>query len=214
MDDLLKEMAPFDGKTPEERARRRRLVATAAICGLGFVGIGQLATGALFEDSATAAVSNASGNVSIQANGSAATLLPDATNLAPGDSAFRAITVHNSGSLDLRYAISGITTSDPKSLSTQLRYAVYSGVGSFACAAGNVAGGTLLKGNVVIGMTTTPVVGSNVTGQDPGDRTLLTAGADDTLCVETALPLSATSLYASATAKVMLTFDAEQTKNN
>ena len=73
MDDLLKEMAPFDGKTPEERARRRRLVATAAICGLGFVGIGQLATGALFEDSATAAVSNASGNVSIQANGSAAT---------------------------------------------------------------------------------------------------------------------------------------------
>ena len=54
MDDLLEELDSFDRATPADRDRRRRFVATAAICGLAFVGIGQLATGAIFDDSANA----------------------------------------------------------------------------------------------------------------------------------------------------------------
>ena len=213
MDELLDEMESFNREAPGERARRRRMIATAGIVGLAFVGIGQLATGALFQDSATATVSYASGNVAIQANGSSATTLAAATNLAPGDTVYRAVTVANTGSLDLRYAITGQTTTETKALSTVLRYTVYTGLGVAACNAGTTAGGTAVASNVAIGTTTSPLLGSNATGFDPGDRTLLGA-ASETLCVAMTMPLATTSTYASATATVQLTFDAEQTKNN
>jgi hypothetical protein len=213
MDELLDEMESFNREAPGERARRRRFVATAGIVGLAFVGIGQLATGALFQDAASATVSYASGNVAIQANGSSATTLAAATNLAPGDVVYRAVTVSNSGSLDLRYAITGQTTTETKALSTVLRYTVYSGVGTAACNAGNMTGGTPIASNIAIGTASSPVVGSSAAGADPGDRPLV-AAASEPLCVAMTLPLATTSTYASATATVQLTFDAEQTKNN
>ena len=149
MDVLLEEMDSFQRPAPADRDRRRRLVGTVAIVGLAFVGIGQLTTGALFEDSATAAVSFASGNVSIQANGSASTTLAAATNLAPGDTVFRAVNVTNTGSLDLRYAVTGITTVETKNLSSVLRYTVFEGVTTAQCAAGNTGGGTAVASNAV-----------------------------------------------------------------
>ena len=176
MDVLLEEMDSFQRPAPADRDRRRRLVGTVAIVGLAFVGIGQLTTGALFEDSATAAVSYASGNVSIQANGQASTTLAAATNLAPGDTVFRSVNVTNTGSLDLRYAISGITTVETKNLSTVLRYTVFQGVSNAQCAAGNTGGGTAVASNVTIGTVTTPVLGSNANGLQAGDRAIA-AGA-------------------------------------
>ena len=214
MDELLDEMESFDRPGTSDRDRRRRLIATAGIVGLAFVGIGQLTTGALFEDSASASVSYASGNVAIQANGSAATTLAAATNLAPGDTVYRAVNVSNSGSLDLRYAVSGITTVETKTLSSVLRYTVYYGVSNAQCAAGNVGGGTALASNMLIGTSSTPVVGSNANGADPGDRSIAAAAPADALCVAMNLPLATTSAFALASATVQLTFDAEQTKNN
>jgi hypothetical protein len=213
MDELLDEMESYNREAPGERARRRRLVATVGIVGLAFVGIGQLATGALFQDSATATVSYATGNVAIQANGSSATTLAAATNLAPGDTVYRAVTIANTGSLDLRYAVTGQTTIETKALSTVLRYTVYSGVAVGPCAAGNMTGGTPIATNIAIGTGVSSVVGSNVAGADPGDRALA-AATSEPLCVAMTLPLATTSTYASATATVQLTFDAEQTKNN
>jgi len=213
MDELLDEMESYNREAPGERARRRRLVATAGIVGLAFVGIGQLATGALFQDSATATVSYATGNVAIQANGSSATTLAAATNLAPGDTVYRAVTIANTGSLDLRYAVTGQTTVETKALSTVLRYTVYSGVAVGPCAAGNMTGGSAIASNIAIGTVASPVVGSNAAGADPGDRALA-AATSEPLCVAMTLPLATTSTFASATATVQLTFDAEQTKNN
>ncbi len=214
MEDLLNEMASFEAATPADRDRRRRLVATAAICGLAFVGIGQLTTGALFTDSATASVSYATGNVAIQANGSAATTLPAAANMAPGDTLYRPVTITNVGSLDLRYAITGQTTAETKALSSQLRYTVYSGVSVANCNAGNVASGTAEASNVTIGTTSVPVLGSSAPGANAGDRPIAAGAAADVLCVATSLPLATTNAFASANASVVLTFDAEQTKNN
>lgn len=214
MDVLLEEMDSFQRPAPADRDRRRRLVGTVVIVGLAFVGIGQLTTAALFEDSATAAVSYASGNVSIQANGFASTTLAAATNLAPGDTVFRSVNVTNTGSLDLRYAVSGITTVETKNLSSVLRYTVFQGVSNAQCAAGNTGGGAAVASNVTIATVTTAVVGSSVMGFQTGDRPIAAGAGADALCVAMDLPLATTSTFASATATVQLTFDAEQTKNN
>lgn len=220
MDDLLEEMDSFERPAPTDRARRRRVVATTAICGLAFVGIGQLATGALFEDSATASVSYASGSVEVEANGSAAVVLTAATNLAPGDTTYRSVAVHNAGSLDLRYAVSGETTAETKSLSTVLRYAVYSGLTPAACASGTLTGSTTLASNLTVPFSppaspvVTPMVGSSVNGANPGDQSLAAGAAAQDLCVAMTLPIATTSTYASASATLKLTFDAEQTAHN
>ncbi len=214
MDVLLEEMDSFQRPAPADRDRRRRLVGTVVIVGLAFVGIGQLTTAALFEGSATAAVSYASGNVSIQANGFASTTLAAATNLAPGDTVFRSVNVTNTGSLDLRYAVSGITTVETKNLSSVLRYTVFQGVSNAQCAAGNTGGGAAVASNVTIATVTTAVLGSSANGFQAGDRPIAAGAGADALCVAMDLPLATTSTFASATATVQLTFDAEQTKNN
>lgn len=215
MDELLAELDSYDRTSKADRERRRRLITTTAIVGLAFVGIGQLATGALFEDSATAAVSYASGNVAIQANGSSSISLPAAANLAPGDTVYRAITVANTGSLDLRYAISGQTTSETKNLSSVLSYDIYVGVPSGPCSLGNMGGAPTIAANKTIGTASTALVGNKANGFNAGDRPLTSGpGGSEDLCVAMTLPLATTSAFASASANVTLTFDAEQTKNN
>ncbi|MFN8169099.1 MAG: TasA family protein [Candidatus Nanopelagicales bacterium] len=214
MDDLLEELDSFDRATPADRDRRRRFVATAAICGLAFVGIGQLATGALFEDSANASVTYTTGDVEIEAEGSASTTLPAASNLAPGDTVFRPVRITNVGSLDLRYAISGVTTSQTKSLATVLRYTIYRGVSVADCGNGVVGGGVALVSASPIGTTTSALVGDPAPGTQGGERTINAGDPADVLCVAMNLPLATTSTYAGANAQVTLTFDAEQTRNN
>ncbi len=215
MDELLAELDSYDRDAKADKERRRRLVSTAAIVGLAFVGVGQLATGAVFQDSANASVSFASGNVAITANNTASVVLAPATNMAPGDKVYRAITITNTGSLDLRYAITGQTTTETKSLSSALQYTIYAGVTPGACGLGNVSGGAAIATNKTIGLTVTQLVGSNVQGPDTGDRPLTAGpGNSEDLCVLTTMPLTTTSAFASATANVKLTFDAEQTANN
>jgi len=214
MDDLLNELDSFDRATPADRDRRRRLIATAAICGLAFVGIGQLATGALFVDSATASVSMVTGNVAIQANGSSTATLGAVSNMAPGDTTYRAVNVTNVGSLDLRYAISGQTISETKNLSTQLRYSIWTGVSNAQCVAGNTGAGTVLAANVAIPAAGAALVGTPAAGQQGNEQLIAAGGPADNLCVSVSLPLATTNAYASANANVVLTFDAEQTKNN
>jgi len=214
MDDLLKELDSFDRATPADRDRRRRFVATAAIAGLAFVGLGQLTTSALFEDSAAASVSVASGDVEIQANGAASTTLAAVSNMAPGDTVYRAVSITNVGSLDLRYAVTGQATDDAKSLSTVLRFSVYGGVPTASCNAAGVASLTPAVANASIGTSSTPVLGSAAPGNQAGDRAVAAGGAADQLCVGVTLPLATTSAYAAASSSIALTFNAEQTKNN
>ena len=214
MDDLLEELDSFDRATPADRDRRRRFIATAAICGLAFVGIGQLATGAIFDDSANASVTYTTGDVEIEANGSASATLTAASNLAPGDTTFRPVSVTNVGSLDLRYAVSGVTTSETKNLSNALRYTIYRGMSVAECNAGNTASGTAIVSNATIGTTASALIGDPAIGTQGGERTINAGDPADVLCVAMDLPLATTSAFAGANATVTLTFDAEQTRNN
>lgn len=214
MDDLLEEMDSFERTTPADRDRRRRFIATTAICGLAFVGIGQLTTGALFDDSATASVKYDTGDVEIEANNSTAVVLAAAANLAPGDIVFRPVTVTNVGSLDLRYAVTGATTAQTKALGSVLRYTIYEGLNAPNCSAGTLTGATAVVSNAAIGAGGTPLIGTTAPGQQSNERLIAAGAGADVLCVAMELPVATDSTYELASATVTLTLDAEQTAHN
>lgn len=226
MDDLLLEYEGTRPATPSERARRRRLAATITICGLAFVGIGQLTTGAWFSDSGSTNVQFTTGDVQIElaadasavasGNNSRNLTLSSINNMAPGDVEFLAVDVKNTGSLRMRYALSGQSTDTPGpgggDLSDRLQYDVYA-VASASCNAAGVASATPL-GSDKISTSGTKLFGDAAPGADAGDRELAT-NADEWLCVRVELPgASTTNAYADSRVDVTLTFDAEQTRNH
>lgn len=225
MDDLLLEYEGSKPKTPTERERRRRLAATVTICGLAFVGIGQLSTGAWFTDSGTASVQFASGDVQISLDGpSGTTGQPDtlvlpavggAAGLAPGDTRFRAIEVTNSGSLEMYYAVTGTSTVDSGGdLTAVLEHSIVGVADEASCGAG-AFGGTLLFGPTTIGTSETNLIGtkSDTGNTAAGDRTLSSASSE-WLCLRTSLPTSAGNAVASSQATLTLSFYSVQTANN
>ncbi len=228
MDDLLLEYEGSKPATPKERERRRRLAATVTICGLAFVGIGQLSTGAWFTDTGTSNMEFATGDVQVSLNSDPAfvasgantrtLVLNNITKMAPGDTEYQPVQVSNAGSLKLRYAVTGITvdtTPGPNGgglLSNALDYKIYAVNNAGACATG-VSSQPLLA-STQIGTTETELVGKKATGVDSGDREL-TAGTNEWLCVVASLDGPGTgNSYAKAKSDVTLTFYAEQTKNN
>jgi len=211
MDDYLRELegAPTD---PEERRRRRRLVAAIAVAGLSLVTLGTLTTGALFTDSEDlGANSFTTGTLVLGLNPT--TALFSVANMAPGDTVSKPLTVSNTGTLGLRYAVTGTATDpDAKGLRNQLDFTVYSGVSAANCTAGNLAAGTVLYGPATLGASS-PVFGNPAQGAQAGDRAL-GAAANEPLCFVASLPLSTDNTFQGATTTVSFTFDAEQTKNN
>ena len=220
-DDLLQEMEAGNGPSPTDRARRRRLATTVAICGLAFIGFGQLSTGAFFTDQADASLTYTAGDVKIMANGVSHYVLPASTftKMAPGDVSYVPLTITSAGALDLRYAMTGASVDGPNPgtnlpLSGILQYNVYSVSSTANCpATGPVAGTLLSTGNTLIGTAETPLFGNKATGAQTGDRALA-AGASEALCVGVSFPSSADNSYALDTVAVTMTFYAEQTANN
>lgn len=102
MDDLLQEM--IDPEPPRrDAARRRRLWASIAVFSLAAVGVTSLTTSALFTDTDSVAGDLLTGTVDISSQMAQFTL--PTGGLAPGDTVTDEVTVTNSGSLQLRYAI-------------------------------------------------------------------------------------------------------------
>lgn len=225
MDDLLMEYEGNRPATPTERERRRRLAATVTICGLAFVGIGQLSTGAWFTDSGTASVQFATGDVQIALDGPTGTtgqprtlVLPavgGTAGMAPGDVDYLPIKVDNSGSLELWYAVTGSSAQDSGgNLTTVLEYSVNPVASAGACGAG-AFGGSAVFGPATIGGTETSLIGSKLdTGNNAAGDRKLAAGNTDWLCVRTELPTSAGNSVADSKATLTLTFYAVQTANN
>lgn len=221
-DDLLQEMEAGNGPTPADRARRRRLATTVAICGLAFIGFGQLSTGAFFTDQADASLTYTAGDVKIMANGVTNYVVPPSTfaKMAPGDVSYVPINVASTGALDLRYAMTGVSVDGPNPggnnpLSGILQYNVYSGVAAANCNTAGVGAGTLISSpaDALVGSSETALFGSKATGAQPGDRNLA-AGSSEPLCVSIKFPSSADNSYALDTVAVTMTFYAEQTANN
>ncbi len=182
----------------------------AGLLGLLAVGLlaGSLSAGALslaLFTSSAAVSGNAftAGTVVIGATPATAALT--AANMMPGDVVNGSITVTNSGTAQLRYAMSSVSTNaDAKNLRDQLTLSIKS-LGT-SCAAFD---GTTLYTGALNGAA----FGSSAAGAQPGDRTL-DAGTNEVLCLRATLPSSTGNTFQGATTTATFTFDAEQTANN
>jgi predicted ribosomally synthesized peptide with SipW-like signal peptide len=137
--------------------------------------------------------------------------------MMPGDSVpalipGQAVTVTNSGTATLRYAITGVATNAP--LASQLVITIKQPDGNLGSSCALFNGTTLNNaGFTTVGTTTTNIVGDPTQGTQTGDRTLA-GGASETLCFKVALPTSTSNTYQGTTTNITFTFNAEQTANN
>jgi hypothetical protein len=188
----------------------RRLLALVLFIGLtaGFIGVGS----ALFTSTATiAANAFTSGTVIISTNPTSAAV--SFSNMAPGDQTTAPIAITNTGTLDLRYAVtSAATNADNKNLMDALVLTIKSGV-TDCSNSGFGSTGTQLYSGVLGSVAGVNVVGNPATGADTGDRTL-SASAGEVLCFNVTLPLNTANGYQGASTTATFTFTAEQTANN
>lgn len=187
---------------------RTILIGLLAI-GVLVVGVG-LGTGAIFTDTQSVDANTFStGTVDISTDPT--TALVTFSDMAPGDQVTNPLTVTNSGSLELRYAVTSSTTEDP--LAAQLDLTIKSGV-SNCTNAGFDADGTVIYGPADLGSTSgVNVIGDPTQGAQAGDRTLA-GSASETLCFNVSLPLDTGNAFQSLSTTATFNFQAEQTKNN
>ena len=134
--------------------------------------------------------------------------------MAPGDVVYGGLQVSNSGTLDLRYAMS--TTADGAStLDEQLDLTIDvvtgAGVDTIWYTADDVVGEANVYGPD--GVLSAAAIGSSAQGAQAGDRALAAAG-NERLRFKVTLPLSTDNSYQGITCTVDFVFDAEQTDNN
>lgn len=199
-------------KKEKTGGRFKRFAMPIAIGAVALSGAAALTTGALFTDSVTV-TNNAFSTGTLVLTPGVTTAAWSISGAAPGAVEYRALTVTNSGSLGLRYALSQVSSDpDGKALNAQVNLQVKPLAAASCTAAGwgataplNGAGGTSLA--------TAAVFGSAAAGAQAGDRELA-AGANESLCFRLSIPTSVGNAHAGAVTSTTLTFSAEQTSNN
>ncbi|MCP5029951.1 MAG: hypothetical protein GY929_27100 [Actinomycetia bacterium] len=172
-------------------------------------GIFTISSLALFTDSESV-TGNAFTAGSVDLVATPATAVVTASAMAPGDQQTASLDVANSGTLELRYAVTSTTTEDV--LAGQLTLTIKSGVTT--CDDANwAADGTVLYSGVLGTVATTTVFGDVTQGSQAGDR-VLAAGANEALCFNVSLPLSAANSAQGLSTTATFDFAAEQTANN
>jgi spore coat-associated protein N len=185
------------------RRRRRGLLALLLSLSVASVGAGAFSL-ALFTSQATVdANAFTAGTIILGLN--PATALLTASAMMPGDTINGTLVVSNTGTGQLRYAMSSSSTNtDGKGLAAQMTLAIKT-LGT-SCA---VFDGTSLYSAAL----SAAAFGSNAAGAQAGDRTL-NAAASETLCFRAVLPIGTGNAFQGATTTTTFTFDAEQTANN
>ena len=212
--------------TTEQEPRRRRVVWAILTLALSVAALGVSATGAIFTETDTHAANTfTTGTVDFtqeDGNGLPETVTFAASNMAPGDTATDTVTVTNSGSLELRYAMT--STTDEDALAAQLDMWVWDeadeddgvlGIGeNSTCDAEPADMATFVYTQGVLGSTGgTNVIGNPAQGADTGDRTLA-ATTSEVLCFHVELPLSTDNTFEGLSTTATFSFQAEQTANN
>jgi len=191
------DQAAFD-KTTKPRRRRRAILAVLLTSSLATLGAGAMSL-AVFSDSAAADGAWSTGTIVL---GVSPSTTFSASAIMPGDGGSQTVTVDNTGTGDLRYAMTGSATdADGKGLADQLTLTVEAG----AC------GST--TGTLYSGALSGAAFGDPATGADAGDRNVAAGGSDD-LCFTWAFPQASGNGYQNAATDATFTFDAEQTANN
>jgi spore coat-associated protein N len=135
---------------------------------------------------------------------------------APGDRVTGSLTVTNTGTLPLRYSVTGAVTNATLAAAMNLRIGLQAG-GSCDFPYFNTDGTTttltddtsLFSG----ALNTAALMGSTTQGQQSGDRTLA-ASASEVLCFSAVLPLSSGNTLQTLNNVTTFTFNGEQTTNN
>ena len=232
MDDLLQEMID-PAPQRSDVSRWRRLGATAAIFALAGLGITSLTTSALFTDRESTAGDLLTGTVDLSL-GSFSFTMPDG-GMAPGDIVVQPVTVSNTGSLALRYAVSfdassgsgtatpvndagaGVTgTGDLRTVLTLQVFHVADDAGCTKEAALPADASQWGQHQNLSVADFTPILGDPSVGPQTGDSEMLGGGtAAQTLCVRLSMDKdSAGNDFQNTTAHIDLKFDAEQVVNN
>ena len=136
------------------------------------------------------------------------------SDMAPGDVVYGGLQVSNSGSLDLRYAMT--TTADggntlDEQLDLTIDVVTGAGVDTIWYTADDVVGEANVYGPD--GVLSAAAIGDSTQGAQAGDRTLAASG-NERLRFKVTLPLTTDDSYQGATCTVDFVFDAEQTSNN
>jgi len=183
----------------------RRITGLAIAASAALAGAPWAFTQAVFTDTETV-TGNAFTTATINLGLSTTDALLTLTTLLPGDKVTAPLTVTNSGTGALRYAIS--TSATPSTLADGMTGTIRTGV--TLC---NTAGFSLTGSQVATGTLSSLAVGSSAQGAQAGDRALA-AGANEVLCFQAELPLNAGNTLQGISSTVTFTFSAEQTTNN
>ncbi len=133
------------------------------------------------------------------------TALLTSANMMPGDTLAGSLVVSNTGTGQLRYAMtSASTNADAKGLMNQISLTVRT-LGT-SCAVFDGA-------SVYTGMLSAAAFGNVAQGAQAGDR-MLNAAANETLCFQASLPAATGNAFQGAATTTTFTFSAEQTANN
>jgi hypothetical protein len=187
-----------DQGTARRGKRRRALLAILLASSLATLGAGAMSL-AVFTDSKASTGSWTSGTVIL---GVAPATAFTATGIMPGETGSQTITVSNTGTGALRYALSTTATNaDTKGLAAQMTLTVKLG----ACPGAGA--------NLYSGALGSAAIGSNLQGAQAGDRAVA-AGASEQLCFAWSFPLASGNAFQAAATTATFTFDAEQTLAN
>lgn len=135
------------------------------------------------------------------------TALVTFSDMTPGDTVTAPLSVSNSGTLELRYAMS-TSISGSTVLSDGLELQVKSAVTTCTTAGFGSTGTSLYNSTLTSG-----AIGSSAQGAQTDDRTLA-ASASETLCFQVRLPSGASNSLQGLSSTATFTLSAEQTANN
>jgi hypothetical protein len=143
-----------------------------------------------------------------------ATAMYTVSNMAPGDVEYSGIHLTNSGTLELRYAMT-TTDDDTSTLDEQLDLTIdvvtEDGDDNIWYTSDDVVGEANVYGADAV--LATAAIGNSTQGAQAGDRTLAASGSER-LRFKVTLPLSTGNAYQGTTCTIAFVFDAEQTANN
>ena len=194
----------------------------AAIMAIGVLSVGgRVATQALFTDTQSVGANTfTAGTIDIATAPVSALLSLSA--MAPGGEVNNPITITNSGTLQLRYAVQRLAdNTDSKALRDELRLRISSKVGASCDFPYYNVNGTVtthtddvqLYEGLTFPAAATDTVGSAVGGSQAGDR-VLNASASEDLCFAVVMPSSVGNAHQGAATTATFDFVSEQTANN
>lgn len=191
----------------------RRRVAAAAVAAGALMTVGGLFSSAFFTD--TASIDNndfAFGTLDLATTPTGSTPLFSLPAASPGEQWTGPLLVNNSGTMDLRYALETVVAGSDL-LGQGLDLIIKSGVTTCTDAGFGGSGSVLYNGDLGVAAGR-QVLGDKAQGAQAGDR-VLSAGSNETLCVQVAAPLTLDeATYGGLSTNTSIQFFAEQTQNN